>query len=148
MSANNALQAALIARLRGYAPLAAELPVFAGVPAVFFDVPQTFNDTQPYVVVYELPMNDASTDNTTDYECVLNIHVWVQERTTAKTGAIQQHIFDALNRYDELAVIGYTVSGIQSEFSTILRDPDGVTKHGVQRFRINFELAVTYPPCT
>jgi hypothetical protein len=105
MSANNALQAALIARLRGYSPLAAELPVFAGVPAVFFDVPQTFNDAQPYVVIYELPLTDDSTENTGGYECVVNIHVWVQERTTAKTGAIQQHIFDALNRYDQLEIL-------------------------------------------
>jgi hypothetical protein len=147
MSANNALQAALIARLRGYSPLAAELPAFAGVPAVFFDVPQTFDDAQPYVVIYELPLNDDSTENTGGYECVVNIHVWVQERTTAKTGAIQQHIFDALNRYDQLEILGYTVSGVQYEFSTILRDPDGVTKHGVQRFRVNFEPAVTYPAC-
>ena len=147
MSANNALQTALIARLRGFTQLTDELPLFAGVPAVFFDVPQSFDDTQPYVVIYELPHSEDDTANTTGFEVVANIHTWVQERTTAKTGAITQAIYNALHRYDILSVTGYTVSGIDCEFQTILRDPDGVTKHGVQRFRINYEPAVIYPPC-
>lgn len=144
MSANNALQAALIARLRDQLTM---LPLFGGVPAVFFDTPQTFNDRQPYVVIYELPMDADDTDNTAGYSVAVNVHTWVQERTTAQTGAIMEAIYNALQRYDSLALTGYTVSGIDFEFSTILRDPDGVTKHGVQRFRVNFEPAVIYPPC-
>lgn len=144
MSANNALQEALITRLRDQLTM---LPMFGGVRAVFFDVPQGFNDTQPYVTLYELPMDADDTDNTLGYSVAVNIHTWVQERTTAQTGDIMQAIYNALHRYDSLQVTGYTVSGIDFEFSTILRDPDGVTKHGVQRFRVNFEPAVIYPPC-
>lgn len=144
MSANNALQSALITRLRAELTM---LPLFGGVRAVFFDVPQQYDDAQPYVVVYELPMEQDETDNTLGYSVVVNVHTWVQERTTAQTGVIMEAIYSALNRYDSLAVTGYTVSGIEFEFSTILRDPDGVTKHGVQRFRVNFEPAVIYPPC-
>lgn len=144
MSANNALQAALIARLRAELTM---LPLFQGVRAVFFDAPQGYDETQPYVVIYELPMDADDTDNTLGYSVVVNIHTWVQERTTAQTGDIMQAIYNAINRYDILPVVGYTVSGIDCEFQTILRDPDGVTKHGVQRFRVNFEPAVIYPPC-
>lgn len=144
MSVNNELQTALIARLRDQLTM---LPDFAGVKAVFFQVPQQYDDSQPYVTIYELNMLQDDTDNTTGFEVVATIHTWVQERTTAQTGVIMQAIYDALQRYDILPVTGYTVSGVSFESQTILRDPDGVTKHGVQRFRINVEPAVIYPPC-
>ena len=92
-------------------------------------------------------MLQDDTDNTLGFEVVATIHTWAQERTTAQTGVIMQAIYDALQRYDILPVTGYTVSGVDFESQTILRDPDGVTKHGVQRFRINVEPAVIYPPC-
>ena len=147
MPVNNALQAALIAKLRSDATLSGLLPTFAGVPAVFYDVPQAFDDRQPYVVIYELPTDQDDTDNTTGFTTTVNVHTWVEERTTAQTGVIMQAIYNLLHRNDNLPVTGYYVSGIDCEFQTILRDPDGVTRHGVQRFVVNFEPAVTYPPC-
>ena len=117
MSANNALQAALIAQLRP--AFTGLLPDFGGAPAVFFQVPQQFDDSQPYVCIYELPMTQDDTDNTFGYSVTLNVHTWVQERTTQQTGDIMQVIYDTLNRYDQLIVLGYTVSGIDFEFSSL-----------------------------
>lgn len=147
MSANNNLQAALISALRGDASLSALLPVYATVPAVFYYVPQNFDDSQPYVTIYEMSMLQDDTVNTNGYQVTVTIHTWVEEETTAKTGAIMQAIYDLLHKNDTLPVNNYTVTGIDCEFQTILRDPDGKTRHGVQRFNISFEPAVTYPPC-
>lgn len=145
MSAINALQTAVINRLR--TALTGLLPQFAGVPAVFYHVPQQFDDSQPYVTIYQQSAAQDDTDNTTGLQTTMTVHTWVQERTTIETGALMQAIYSALHRDDNLTVTGYYVSGIDCTNQTILRDPDGVTQHGVLTFTINYEPAVTYPPC-
>ena len=145
MSAINALQAAIISALR--TALASTLPSYQGVPAVFYYVPQDYDDSQPYVTIFEQSSAADDTDNTDGFTTTLTVHTWVQERTTAQTGAIMQTIYNTLHRNDNLPVTGYYVSGIDFTTQTILRDPDGVTRHGVQTFTINYEPAVIYPPC-
>jgi len=147
MSVNNELQKGLIATMRGDAALSALLPTFAGVPAVFFHVPQEFDTSQPYVDIFEQSMIDDSTDNTTGFEVTLTIHTWVEERTTRQTSDIMQAVYNVLNRNDDIALDNYTISGIDFASQVILRDPDGVTKHGVQVFTVNLEPTVVYPPC-
>lgn len=147
MSANNALQAGLISALRGDAALSALLPVYATVPAVFYYVPQNFDDSQAYVTIYEIELLPDDTVNTDGYECTVTIHAWVEEETTAQTGEIQQAIYNLLHKNDTLPLADYSVTGIDCEFQTILRDPDGKTRHGVQRFRVTFEPTVIYPSC-
>lgn len=147
MSANNALQKGLIATLRNDAALSALLPVYAAVPAVFYYVPQGFDDSQPYVTIYEISMLPDDTVNTDGFAAEVTIHTWVEEETTAQAGAIMQAIYNLLHKNDTLPVVDYSVTGIDCEFQTILRDPDGKTRHGVQRFNISFEPAVDYPPC-
>ncbi|APC46224.1 putative tail-head connector protein [Pseudoalteromonas phage PHS3] len=147
MSVNNALQAALISALRTDEDLIALLPTYATVPAVFYYVPQGFDDSQPYVTIYEISMLPDDTVNTDGFAATVTIHTWVEEETTAQTGAIMQAIYNLLHRNDTLPVTDYTVTGIDCEFQTVLRDPDGKTRHGVQRFNISFELTVDYPSC-
>lgn len=147
MSANNALQKGLIATLRNDAALAALLPVYATVPAVFYYVPQNFDDTQPYVTIHDIEFAPDDTDNTNGFDCTVTVHTWVEEETTAKTGAIQERIYALLHKNDTMPLDDYSVTGIDQDFSTILRDPDGKTRHGVQRFRVTFEPTVVYPPC-
>ncbi len=147
MSANNALQAGLISALRGDADLSALLPTYATVPAVFYYVPQNFDDSQAYVTIYEISMLPDDTVNTDGFAAELTIHTWVEEETTAQTGDIMQAIYNLLHKNDTLPIVDYSVTGIDCEFQTILRDPDGKTRHGVQRFNISFEPTVDYPSC-
>ena len=147
MSANNALQAGLISALRGDAALSALLPTYATVPAVFYYVPQNFDDSQAYVTIYEISMLPDDTVNTDGFAAELTVHTWVEEETTAQTGDIMQAVYSLLHKNDTLPLTDYSVSGINCEFQTILRDPDGKTRHGVQRFNISFEPTVDYPSC-
>jgi len=147
MSANNALQKGLIATLRNNAALAASIPVYTTVPAVFYYVPQNLDDTQPYVTIHDIEFAPDDTDNTEGFDCTVTVHTWVKEETTAQTGAIQERIYALLRKNDTMPLDDYSVTGIDQEFSNILRDPDRKTRHGVQRFRITFEPAKVNPPC-
>ena len=59
--------------------------------------------------------------------------------STLDTGAketknIMDRIHDLLHD-SSLSVTGFNLVNLRFEFSDILRDPDGVTRHGVMRFR-------------
>jgi len=46
-----------------------------------------------------------------------------------------KEVYNSLNRA-EFIIDGYILIDIMQENETVLRDPDGITLHGVQRFRI------------
>ena len=125
---------AIIAALKADAPLTALLTTYAASPAVFTHVPQDLS-TYPYVVLFESGLDGADNDCSLGFDGVLNIHSWTDQRDMAVIGNIQKAIYDVLNRA-ELAMTGYELIELHQEFSTILRDPDGITLHGVQRYRI------------
>ena len=125
---------AIIAALKGDATLTALLTAYAASPAVFTHVPQDL-ETYPYVVLFDSGLDDDSNDCNLGFDGVLNIHSWTDQRDMAVIGNIQKAVYDALN-HAELGMTGYTLVELHQEFSTILRDPDGITLHGVQRYRI------------
>ena len=125
---------AIIAALKADAPLTALLTTYAATPAVFTHVPQDLS-TYPYVVLFEAGLDGDNNDCSLGFDGVLNIHSWTDQRDMAVIGDIQKAIYDVLNRA-ELVMTGYELIELHQEFSTILRDPDGITLHGVQRYRI------------
>lgn len=122
MSAQWELQKAI------YSKLAGALSV-----SVFDDVPQ--DEPAPYVTIGAATFADFSTDERTGFDCTYTIHVWSDNEGTREAKQLQGDIYTALNRV-ELAVAGYTVLDPEFEFSDVLDDPNGITRHGVQRFRI------------
>ena len=125
---------AIIAALKADAPLTALLTTYAASPAVFTHVPQDLND-YPYVVLFEAGLDGDDNDCFLGFDGTLNIHSWTDQRDMAVVGNIQKAIYDVLH-HAELAMTGYELVELHQEFSTILRDPDGITLHGVQRYRI------------
>ena len=73
-------------------------------------------------------------------EATMTIHVWDSPDADADavgfslTKRIMSAIVDALDQV-LLTVTGHTVVLLRFEFSDTFRDPDGLTVHGVQRFR-------------
>ena len=134
MSEQVQLTIAIIAALKADAALTALLTTYAASPAVFTHVPQDL-ETYPYVVLFDSGLSDDSNDCNLGFDGVLNIHSWTDQRDIAVIGNIQKAVYDALN-HAELAMTGYSLVELHQEFSTILRDPDGITLHGVQRYRI------------
>ena len=67
-------------------------------------------------------------------EITINIHVWSQYKGSKETKQIMDKIHDLLHN-SNLNVTGHNLINLRFEFSDIMRDPDGITRHGVMRFR-------------
>ena len=134
MSSVVQIATAIMTKLKGDTNLTSLLTTYASLPAVFTHVPQDLN-TYPYVVLYETGLDGNDNDAHLGFDGVLNIHCWTDERDMAVIGNIQNAIYNALHN-QELTMTGYNLGELHQEFTTILRDPDGITLHGVQRFRI------------
>ena len=134
MSTQVEITKALINILRNDAPLTALLSTYAGASGVFYHVPQNFN-AYPYVVVYDIDLSNDDNDATLAFDGVINIHTWTDDRNISTVGNIMQAVYNALNRID-FAMNGYSLIDLTQENETVLRDPDGITLHGVQRLRI------------
>ena len=92
------------------------------------------NATYPFVSLGEETAIDYSTKNEDGGEFTINIHVWSQYKGSKQTKEIMDRIHDLLHD-SNLSVSGFNLVNLRFEFSDILRDPDGVTRHGVMRFR-------------
>lgn len=88
----------------------------------------------PYVVIGEDTHVPFDTDDSLGAESTVTIHVWSRYRGKKEAKEIQGIIYDALTR-QELTIDGYDLITIEFEYSDVLLDPDGITRHGVQRFR-------------
>jgi hypothetical protein len=92
------------------------------------------NATYPFVSLGEETAIDYSTKDLDGGEFTINIHVWSQYKGSKQTKEIMDRIHDLLHD-SSLSVSGFNLANLRFEFSDILRDPDGVTRHGVMRFR-------------
>lgn len=111
-------------------------------PARIFDhVPQnSWNDEDPngnplpYVVVGDSTATDSDTKTEDGMEQTLTIHTWSRYLGMSQVKRIMGAVVDALD-HQALTVTGHDLIQIDFEFSDTFLDPDGVTRHGVQRFR-------------
>lgn len=126
--------AAILTQLSADTALANQLTTYDGEPAVLFHVPQELN-TYPYVVLYDLELLTNDTMASEYFEGTFNIHSWSDQPDLAIIGDIQKAVYDVLHK-QSLTMDDYLTTEMHQEFSTILRDPDGITIHGVQRFRL------------
>ena len=92
------------------------------------------NASYPFVALGEETAVDYSTKDLDGGEFTINIHVWSQYKGSKQTKEIMDRIHDLLHD-SSLSVSGFNLANLRFEFSDILRDPDGITRHGVMRFR-------------
>jgi hypothetical protein len=121
------LQRAVYERLTGFSALTAL------VTGVYDHVPQTA--ALPYVVFGEPVTIPHDTDDTVGAEHDFVIHVWSDHRGQMETKEIQQQIYAALHRYNLQTSAGL-VFNCECELQESFLDVDGLTRHGVQRFRV------------
>ena len=88
----------------------------------------------PFVQIGEDTSLDYSTKDVTGGEYTINIHVWSQYTGSKECKNLMDRIHDLLHD-SSLSVTGFNLVNFRFEFSDILRDPDGITRHGVMRFR-------------
>ena len=88
------------------------------------------------------PVVQIGDDSTTDYstkdlvgsDTSITIHVWSREFGAAETKNMMDRIHTLLHD-SALTVTGFNLINCRLEFTDVLRDPDGITRHGVMRFR-------------
>ena len=81
-------------------------------------------NTYPFISLGEETAIDYSTKTATGSETTINIHIWSQYKGSKQTKEIMDKVHDLLHD-----------SNFRFEYSDIMRDPDGITRHGVMRFR-------------
>lgn len=122
-----------------YTTLANDAPLTALVTGVYDNVPQA-NDAGsgsafPYVTIGEDVHTDWSTDTESGDDVTITIHTWSRERGRKEAKQIQGAVYDALHRA-ELVFTNYKFVACDWLQSESFMDTDGLTRHGVQTFRI------------
>ena len=100
--------------------------------SVFDDIPE--ETPYPYVQLGEDTAIDYSTKDQTGSEVTVNIDVWSRYRGSLQAKNIMDRVHTLLHD-SSLSVTGSNFINMRFEFSDIIRDPDGITRHGVLRFR-------------
>lgn len=125
-----------------YAELSGNSAVMAIAEGVYDHVPQVDRPEDssrfPYVLIGEILINENDTDTEIGFNAQATIHTWSRQEGRKEVLELQGAIFDALHRAD-ISITGYHVSTCQQEYSNSFTDPDGLTRHGVQVFRVIFE---------
>lgn len=119
------IQVAIKSRLNAYAGTSGY--------TIYDHVPQ--DASFPYVVIGEGTATQWDTDDSTGSDATVTIHTWSRYRGRKEVKEMQRQIYNALHRYD-LPVTGLNTVTVEWEHSETLLDPDGLTRHGILRFRI------------
>ena len=102
------------------------------VTDIYDFVPQS--TAYPYVTIGDDTTTDNATKNLDGNEHTIMVHTWSRYRGRKEVKDIMARIYALLNN-SSLTVSGASLVNARFEFADILVDPDGLTKHGVQRFR-------------
>lgn len=118
------LQAAVYAALSGAS-------VASG--RVYDRVPETA--AFPYVTIGDEQVVDDSSDCQKGWEVFLDIHCWSRPSagSKAEVKALAASVVDVVEAITTIS--GFTLVQILHETSRFLRDPDGLTEHGICTFR-------------
>lgn len=99
-------------------------------------------DMPPQTVVYPyVQMGDVQTLPFEDGACIdgsemfLDFHTWARgDRPATQMHAMNKAIRDSLHG-QRFAVVGHVLQVVEHQTTRTLRDPDGITRHGVVTFR-------------
>jgi hypothetical protein len=104
----------------------------AAIGGVYDDVPE--GAAYPYVVIGEETQENVSTKSSDLHEHTLTIHVWSQYRGRREIKEIMAQVYDLLHD-QSLSVTNAVLVDLKQEFSRDLVEGDGITRHGIMRFR-------------
>lgn len=94
----------------------------------------TNDQSYPFIQLGEDRVDDYSTKVEAGGEYELNFDIWSQYKGSKECKQIMDKIHDLLHD-SNISVTGFNLVNIQLDYSDILKDPDGVTRHGIMRFR-------------
>jgi len=133
MSFLNVAQQIIFDRLTGN--LGTSVSIFDTAPFLPEGAPAT---SFPYAVIGNDTSVAFDTDDQVGAEITVTVHFWSRAEGFSQVKTIMQAAYDRLNRAT-LSKTGYSVIDCLHEFSEAMDDPDGVTKHGIQRYRLTIQ---------
>lgn len=136
MSFETVTQQVVIDRLKTYAVIVTEkIPVSDDVLQ-----PSDSGDAKnfPYIVIGDDAFVEWDTDTELGVEVTVTIHSWSRMPGKKEIKKIQGYIYDALHRYD-FSADGYKFIFCAFLSSDSFLDTDGLTRHGVQKFKVLLE---------
>lgn len=131
MSFESEIQRAIFTRLDN----GLTIPVYDNVPQ---NIGGTDNAGFPYVNIGADTHNPWDTDTETGALSTATIHAWSRYRGMTEIKDIQGQIYNLLHRY-AMPVNDFYLIDLLFEYSESVLDPDGITRHGIQRFEITVE---------
>ena len=88
----------------------------------------------PYVKIGEQTMVDDGTKDKKGSDFTIEVHTFSRYRGSVEIKNIMSVVYDILHE-SSLSVSGASLVNMRFEFSDIIKENDGLTTHGVQRFR-------------
>lgn len=110
-------------------------PIYDSPPQIPEGMPR---DAFPYIVFGEDDMTPWDTTTSTGGIALATVHFWSISDGFKEVKTLMGAAYDALHRA-ELTDPEFQVVDCLLEFQEALRDPDGATKHGVQRYKVTME---------
>ncbi len=89
----------------------------------------------PYVKIGEQTMVDDGTKDKKGSDFTIEVHTFSRYRGSVEIKNIMSVVYDILHE-SSLSVSGASLVNMRFEFSDIIKENDGLTTHGVQRFRV------------
>lgn len=94
----------------------------------------------PFITLSDGSSSPWDTDTERGDDATAIIHVWSRASHSLEVKQIQDAIYNVLHR-GTIVISGSVFIGSDYISQTVERDPDGITRHGVQEFRIVYEEA-------
>lgn len=112
--------------------------------AVFDDPPGQADglpyESMPFIVIGDDTVIPWDTDDTLGASTTITLHVWSRYNGRKEANTILGEIYRDLHRNAAgLTLAGYHIVDCLHEFSTVFKEIDGVTRHGVCRYRITIQ---------
>lgn len=121
-----------------FAALVADTAVGALIGDRIYDAPPRAV-AFPYVTIGQTRVADWSTGTEAGAEHDVTLHIWSRERGKHQSYEIMEAV-EAVLHDASLTLDGHSLVNLRFAFGEARRDPDGITWHGIMRFR-----AVTEP---
>lgn len=102
------------------------------ITGVFDDVPE--GTAYPYITIGDDTATNISVKGLDMHEHSLNVHIYSRYRGRRGIKEIMSKVYTALNDVN-FDVIGALGINIKHEFDTTIVEGDGITRHGIMRFR-------------
>lgn len=108
--------------------------VSAAVSVPVYDDPPA-DAALPYLTIGDDTVVPSRTKTEDGHEITVTVHAWSLGRGRKGVKELLSEVYDVLNDKD-LSVPGFSVVDVSFEYADSFRDADGLTWHGVARYRV------------